>query len=416
MSNSKCKLSKFLVICVAFVSMLTNVYSAYQESVKVLAVENRYALVQLGFDISDALQTEYVVFDSTASDFDSNIVYIWNNGINDWVKTTMPAFLNGNLFYNKTIKDVMVITDSLNAIQKFGELAVWAPEMFVIDQLNYPTILNTVNEEYKFTVPQWKIFSEKYNVTVENVATNSSRYKQPLWDFSLPHFTVEARKNSANANLQSKATQNSSVEVVIVDTEYLNESYESTDAEDITVVEEAPVPAVVEPAAEETSVPAVVEPAAAIEKQSEDDDNIVVIDAKKGMVESAVVAPAESSAETFAAPVESTKATVEEAKEEVSEMPEASVAPVDDSINEKADVISTNTVNSIEEDKMTVVSNAVTVVEEQNEDLDAGAESAEVDIAEEKDQPIVTNIAVEVEEDLSAPVPPAPEIDTNLEL
>ena len=240
------KIKKFNKMLAIFgvASIIVNVCigQVYKEKVSVLAVENRFALVQLGFDISDALNMEYIVFDSTSSDFANNIVYVWNDGINDWVKTTMPAFLNGSLFYNKSVVDVLVITDSLNSIQKFGESASWAPKMFVLDKLEYPTILNSINDKYKFTAAQWNIFSEKYNVTVENVANSSSRYAQPLWDFSLPSFTVEARENSANANLKPKEVQNASVEVVIVDTEFLSSTDEDLAVEvDQLVVKEITV-------------------------------------------------------------------------------------------------------------------------------------------------------------------------------
>ncbi len=228
------KIKKFnnmlAIFCIASSIVNVCIAQAYKERVRVLAVENRFTLVQLGFDISDALDMDYIVFDSTSYDFANNIVYVWNDGINDWVKTTMPAFLNGSLFYNKSVKDVIVITDSLNSIQKFGEKASWAPQMFVIDKLDFPNILNSINDKYKFTPDQWNIFSRKYDVKVENVATDLSRYSQPLWDFSLPSFTVEARQNSANADLTPKELQNSSVEIVIVDTEFLS----SKDEEDIS--------------------------------------------------------------------------------------------------------------------------------------------------------------------------------------
>jgi hypothetical protein len=238
------KMLGFLLILGCTISVCVG--QVYRENVRVLAVENRFALVQLGFDISDALDMEYIVFDSTSSNFGNNIVYVWNDGINDWVKTTMPAFLNGSLFYNKNVQDVLVITDSLNAIQRFGENASWASDMFVIDKLEYPSILNSINDKYKFTAAEWNVFSEKYNIKVENVATNTSRYAQPLWDFSLPSFTVEARENSSNANLTPKDIQDSSVEVVIVDTEFLSSAdVDVIEVEETVIVEDSTVVVVV---------------------------------------------------------------------------------------------------------------------------------------------------------------------------
>jgi hypothetical protein len=271
MMRIKKQFSRILGLCLV-IGSLVNVCSGqiYRENVSVLAVENRYALVQLGFDVSDALNMDYVVFDSTSSNFDNNIVYVWNDSINDWVKSTIPAFLDGSLFYNKNVKDVMVITDSLNAIQKFGENATWALQMFVIDQLNFPDILNSINDKYDFTAAQWNVFSTKYNVTVENVATNKSRYTQPLWDFSLPAFTVEARENSANANLTAKDIQESSVEVVIVDTEFLETSTVETNVGDkVTQVEEREVVVeVVEvaPVAEDNAAPVVEDTSEVVEE------------------------------------------------------------------------------------------------------------------------------------------------------
>jgi hypothetical protein len=371
------KIKKFnkmpAIFCIASIIVNVCIAEAYKERARVLAVENRFALVQLGFDISDALDMEYIVFDSTSSDFANNIVYVWNDGINDWVKTTMPAFLNGSLFYNKSVNDVLVITDSLNSIQKFGARASWAPKMFVIDKLEYPNILNSINDKYKFTPSQWNIFSEKYNVKVENVATNSSRYSQPLWDFSLPSFTVEARQNSANADLTPKELKNSSVEVLIVDTEFLSSTDEDVMVDDEPADEEVVIVRTTEVVATNNKVKVV---------ESVETDAIV----EEPVVEEKDVKETESAATNI------TESPVIEKAVETSASTQ-SVSVVDEKISAPAssnNVISSPVVKPVEKTQ-----------------IEASVE-----------EPVVkeTNVVEKMEEEVvEEDVPAAPEVDSNMD-
>jgi hypothetical protein len=371
------KIKKFnkmpAIFCIASIIVNVCIAEAYKSRVSVLAVENRFALVQLGFDISDALNMEYIVFDSTSSDFANNIVYVWNDGINDWVKTTMPAFLNGSLFYNKSVNDVLVITDSLNSIQKFGARASWAPKMFVIDKLEYPNILNSINDKYKFTPSQWNIFSEKYNVKVENVATNSSRYSQPLWDFSLPSFTVEARQNSANADLTPKELKNSSVEVLIVDTEFLSSTDEDVMVDDEPADEEVVIVRTTEVVATNNKVKVV---------ESVETDAIV----EEPVVEEKDVKETESAATNI------TESPVIEKAVETSASTQ-SVSVVDEKISAPAssnNVISSPVVKPVEKTQ-----------------IEASVE-----------EPVVkeTNVVEKMEEEVvEEDVPAAPEVDSNMD-
>jgi len=380
------KFNKMLAMfCVASSIVNVCIGQVYKERVSVIAVENRFALVQLGFDISDALNMEYIVFDSTSSDFANNIVYVWNDGINDWVKTTMPAFLNGSLFYNKSVKDVLVITDSLNSIQKFGESASWAPKMFVIDKLEYPTILNSINDKYKFTLAQWNVFSEKYSVKVENVATNSSRYTQPLWDFSLPSFTVEARENSANANLTPEEVANSSVEVVIVDTEFLSSTDEDSAVEVAEpVVEESKVDVKINNAAATNNVESIFESV----EDSPFVEELVVEDKTIEEIEPVVIPVKEKPATTNITIIVSTVEVL---------VPTQNVSLAEEKILE----VTTNVVSA------TVISSPVVKPVERPQ--------VETSVVEPVVEPKQTNVVEMVEEEVvEEDIPEAPEVDSNI--
>lgn len=174
-------LKKIVSVCIiALIAMGLSSYSssafgADSSGPTLLVVPSHYTGVQMAFDVAKLRKNVLTVAFSPAGVKTGQALYVWDANASAWVKTTFADYASGSIFAVKPAK-VIIIGSEKDVPPVLGEVAGWCSDVRRIPTLKIMEVFNSLNQDFSFSVPEWKWIAKEYDLKLEDKNTERRRY------------------------------------------------------------------------------------------------------------------------------------------------------------------------------------------------------------------------------------------------
>lgn len=168
----------FLVVMVALVAVAE---PQTQNWDTMLVVPARYSVLQIAFDCAHQFKTVLVSYQD-GQDGTPLLLYAWNG--KEWVYVDTEDYTDAS-FIKVPPSRVILIGDDSVLPEELVERSGWSANVLSIPTLQTAELLNTLGRHLNFSPYQWKWFSKRYNLKMEdvNVERRQSSWYDGKYDF-----------------------------------------------------------------------------------------------------------------------------------------------------------------------------------------------------------------------------------------
>lgn len=162
----------------------------------VMVVPARTSVIQVGLDLVARYGVTLVSYQGEASTANP-LIHLWNG--TGWDFLPLDEFVAGKFLTAKPTQ-TLVVGDDKFVPEVFAPMSVWAGKLQKIPALTTPEILNTAGQALKFRSEDWKWFSARYNMKVEDINSSvrqDSVYKHKVGEPITLHRRDEPKPSSS---------------------------------------------------------------------------------------------------------------------------------------------------------------------------------------------------------------------------
>lgn len=141
-------------------------------SPSVLVIPSRYTIVQLAFDIARLRPVTMVAYDNDNNDV---LMHVWNQKLQEWVKTDMDEYASGSLV-EPAPGYISVLGSDADMPAGLVDASQWCPVVEHISSLNIMSVINKLDEKMKFSKSEWKWLAERHDLKIKDFNWERRRY------------------------------------------------------------------------------------------------------------------------------------------------------------------------------------------------------------------------------------------------
>ena len=165
------------VILLASVAFPFSMANAGARDFTLIVAPSRYSVMQVMFDVIDKRSSILVSYQGEATT-ENPLIHVWD-GVT-WVQLGMHDLRELSFVKQSPSRAILIGSDDLLPTTIRDALA-WVPELVFIRQLDNATLVNEFGRVLKWNKNEWRWFSKRYNLTLEDEAAplrRSSWYDQ----------------------------------------------------------------------------------------------------------------------------------------------------------------------------------------------------------------------------------------------
>lgn len=140
-----------------------------------IVVPSNYTSVQMAFDVAKLRRDILIVSYSELGVKVGQPLYTWDSVGNAWVKTTFADYNSGNIFAVKPQRAIIIGSEK-DVPPVLAEISSWCPDVKRIPTLAILDVMNSLNESFRFTSPEWKWLAKEYDLKLEDKNAERRRY------------------------------------------------------------------------------------------------------------------------------------------------------------------------------------------------------------------------------------------------
>jgi hypothetical protein len=149
--------------------------SADSREPTLLVVPTHYTIVQLAFDMAKLRRNMLIVSFSEQGVKTGQALFIWDPNTAGWTKTTFEDYSSGSLFATKPGK-VIILGGEKDVPPVLANTSAWCATVKRIPTLNVMELVNSLNEDFKFSALEWRWIAKEYDLKIQDLNAERRRY------------------------------------------------------------------------------------------------------------------------------------------------------------------------------------------------------------------------------------------------
>lgn len=168
------RLFKIFIATLAAAAGLTVHVQAAQGDYTLIVAPARYSVIQMSFDLIKKRPAVLVSYRGEAKTTDP-LLYAWNGS--EWVYVSLQDYREVR-FVQDPPKEVVLLGDENTLPTSLKDATGWAKHVQSIKALDNAALVNEFGRLFKWTQDEWKWFSSRYNLSLED---ESEPYRKSSW-------------------------------------------------------------------------------------------------------------------------------------------------------------------------------------------------------------------------------------------
>jgi hypothetical protein len=132
-------------------------------------------MVQFCFDILKLRRGVYLIAQDKEIGGNATVLHIWDDASQDWIRIGVEEYVAGTVFTQKP-KKLIVIGGVADVPEELATAPEWSEQAYQIETLDLVSVLNKLQEVFKFNEREWKWIAKRYNMTFEDLNAERRRY------------------------------------------------------------------------------------------------------------------------------------------------------------------------------------------------------------------------------------------------
>lgn len=134
----------------------------------------RYAIVQLGFDVA-SLRPLTLISYAAGKTADDPAMHVWDTAARQWTPVSVGEYRSAQV-PGPLASGIVLVGGDTDLPVAIKEGSSWSDSVRRVQTLNVATILNTLNEELKFSPKEWKWLARRYRIKLKDLNRDRRRW------------------------------------------------------------------------------------------------------------------------------------------------------------------------------------------------------------------------------------------------
>ncbi|NQT93911.1 MAG: hypothetical protein HQ559_14215 [Lentisphaerae bacterium] len=170
------KTQRILVSIPTFLALLAFALPAQEETKPQpwLVLPARYAILQLGFDVASMRPLTLISY-AAGKTADDPSMHVWDRAAREWTSISIGEYRSAQV-PGPLASGIVLVGSDTDLPVAIADGSAWCDSVKRVQTLNIATILNSLNEELKFTAKEWKLLARRYRIKLKDLNRDRRRW------------------------------------------------------------------------------------------------------------------------------------------------------------------------------------------------------------------------------------------------